>query len=86
MPLELQIIELAKNVGEVYGFQIAKELQRTSKSKSLVGYGTLYRALGRLVKMGYLTARWEDYLANLSESRPRRRYYKLTNKIVEGMK
>lgn len=39
--------------------------------------GTLYRALNRLEKMGYLESQWEDSIP-IGESRPRRRYYKLT--------
>ena len=43
-----------------HGFAIARELQRDSASDSLTRNGTIYRALARLEKAGYLTSRWED--------------------------
>lgn len=75
---------------EFYGFQIAetikairlrkqlKELQpsKWQRLRATVGYGTLYRALDRLRKMGVLQSRWEELPPG--ENRPRRRYYHLT--------
>jgi DNA-binding PadR family transcriptional regulator len=46
--------------------------------KLLTAYGTLYRALGRLEKMGLLQSRWEDPAAPARENRPGRRLYTLT--------
>lgn len=87
IPIEKQILKSARKLkqqgqDEFYGYFIARTMADEKHSKILIGYGTLYRALNRLVKFGYLTSRWEDYFANLSESRPRRRYYKLTQKSI----
>jgi PadR family transcriptional regulator PadR len=44
----------------------------------LTAYGTLYRALGRLERMGMLVSRWEDPAIPARENRPGRRLYELT--------
>lgn len=54
---------------EVYGLEIL----RVTGLKS----GTLYPILDRLETHGWVESRWEDNLA-LLDSRPRRRYYRLT--------
>jgi len=84
IPLESSILETAgelrqKGVEEFYGFQIAKEMKDRSGARMLTGYGTLYRALGRLQQMGFLSSWWEDPLVAAEQNRPRRRFYSLTN-------
>ena len=49
-----------------------------SDGRLLTAYGTLYRALARLEKMGLLTSRWEDPAIPARENRPGRRLYRLT--------
>jgi len=83
IPLESFILETAgklrqKGVEEFYGFQIAKEMKDCDGAR-LTGYGTLYRALGRLEQMGFLSSWWEDPLVAAEQNRPRRRFYSLTN-------
>lgn len=83
VPIEQSIIDTAKQllqsgITEFHGFQIALGIKGM---RSLTGYGTLYRALNRLEKMGLLDSRWED-MTTVNENRPRRRYYHL----VEGTK
>jgi PadR family transcriptional regulator PadR len=84
VPLESDICitaaELLKDgTPEFHGYELAKHLAaETSNRQSLVAYGTLYRALGRLVEMGMLTSHWEDPHIAAIESRPRRRFYSLT--------
>ena len=74
VPFEKWILDTANTVGcEFYGFQLAKQLKNRPK---VIERGTLYRALQRLEDMGYLTSRWEE----TNENKPRRRYYKLTDK------
>jgi len=84
LPIELSILEAARQlriqgVEEFHGFQIAKEIKGQKGSRFLTGYGTLYRALGRLQQQGFLTSRWEELLPT-EQHRPRRRYYKLIEK------
>ena len=56
--------------GIPYGFQIIEETGLTS--------GTVYTALGRLERDGYLTSRWENARSAHQEKRPPRRYYAVT--------
>jgi PadR family transcriptional regulator, regulatory protein PadR len=84
VPLELAICEVAAKLrrrgsGEFHGYEIAKLLSETADTRLLTAYGTLYRALGRLEKMGLLESRWEDPEIPARESRPGRRLYTLTS-------
>ena len=83
LPIEVSILEAAAQLrqlgaGEFHGFQIAKKIKDQKEARLLTGYGTLYRALERLEKQGFLSSRWEDPLAAAEQNRPRRRLYKLT--------
>lgn len=67
----------AADLTSVHGYRLAKELRAdTGRSP---GFGTLYRALGRLEQMGLLTSVWEDPHAAAGENRPRRRLYSITD-------
>lgn len=83
VPLELAICSAAAALRrggeeEFHGYEIAKTLGDASDSRLLTAYGTLYRALGRLEKMGFVTSRWEDPHVPARENRPGRRLYTLT--------
>jgi DNA-binding PadR family transcriptional regulator len=83
VPIELAICETAallhqRGVETFHGYQLAKEIKHTRDRRLLTAYGTLYRALGRLERMGLLEARWEDPLVAAEERRPARRLYQLT--------
>jgi PadR family transcriptional regulator, regulatory protein PadR len=83
VPLEVAICSAAASLRrggeeEFHGYEIAKTLGDASDSRLLTAYGTLYRALGRLEKMGLVTSRWEDPHVPARENRPGRRLYTLT--------
>jgi DNA-binding PadR family transcriptional regulator len=83
VPLELVICEAAAALRadgheEFHGYQIAKTIGDAANGRLLTAYGTLYRALGRLEKMGLLRSRWEDPAIPARENRPGRRLYTLT--------
>jgi DNA-binding PadR family transcriptional regulator len=83
VPLELAICEAAAALRSrgheaFHGYEIAKTIGDESSSRLLTAYGTLYRALGRLEKMGLLQSRWEDPAIPARENRPGRRLYTLT--------
>jgi PadR family transcriptional regulator PadR len=83
VPLELAICSAAATLRrrgeeEFHGYEIAKTLGDASDSRLLTAYGTLYRALGRLEKMGLVNSRWEDPDVPARENRPGRRLYTLT--------
>ena len=65
-------------VTEAHGFLLAKEMRDERSARRLTAYGTLYKALDRLERAGYLESRWEDPLIGAGEGRPRRRFYRLT--------
>jgi PadR family transcriptional regulator PadR len=83
LPLEAEICVgaanlLRKGIREFHGYEIAKHLGDQADRRLLTAYGTLYRALGRLEKMGLLESRWEDPEIPARENRPGRRLYTLT--------
>jgi PadR family transcriptional regulator PadR len=83
LPLEVAILEASAELRragepEVHGYLLAKLVQDLRHARRLTAYGTLYKALTRLERQGYLASRWEDPLAAAAEGRPRRRFYRLT--------
>ena len=86
IPLELAILEASAELrragqAEAHGYLLAKVVQYLREARRLTAYGTLYKALTRLEREGFLASRWEDPLTAAGEARPRRRLYRLT---VEG--
>ena len=59
----------------MYGYQIIKELEKRSQGYFQLREGTLYPALHRLERQGYLSSRWERLPGGQE-----RRYYQLTEK------
>jgi DNA-binding PadR family transcriptional regulator len=83
VPLETAILEASaesRRAGqaEVHGYELAKVVRDLRHAKRLTAYGTLYKALARLEREGFLASRWEDPQAAADEGRPRRRFYRLT--------
>jgi DNA-binding PadR family transcriptional regulator len=83
VPLELSILEAAVDLArrgtlEAHGFLLARELRDREGARRLTAYGTLYKALERLERRGYLASRWEDPIAPAKEGRPRWRFYRVT--------
>jgi PadR family transcriptional regulator len=83
IPLEVAILEASdefRRVGkpEAHGYLLATMVQGLRHTRRLTAYGTLYKALTRLEQKGYLASRWEDPQLAAAESRPRRRFYRLT--------
>ena len=62
-------------IGSAHGHQIAKHIQRTTEEVLQVEHGSLYPALHRLERQGWIAAKWE------TASRDQKRefkYYRLT--------
>jgi DNA-binding PadR family transcriptional regulator len=83
VPLEASILEAALELRqrgdpEAHGFLLAKQLRDGKQARRLTAYGTLYKALDRLERAGYLSSRWEDPLIAAGDGRPRRRFYQVT--------
>src|SRR5437660_10438969 len=68
-----------RGAAEFHGYEMAKTLGDAANRRLLTAYGTLYRALGRLEKMGLLQSQWEDAQIPARENRPGRRLYTLTS-------
>jgi DNA-binding PadR family transcriptional regulator len=90
LPIELAILDVCaarslNGIPECHGFLIASLVKGAKNSKLLTAYGTLYRALSRLEKAGFLASRWEDMSALANESRPRRRLYRITDAGSEAL-
>jgi PadR family transcriptional regulator len=83
VPLEVSILEAAlelrsRGTGEAHGFLLAKQVRDGRHARRLTAYGTLYKALERLERAGYLSSRWEDPQVAADDGRPRRRFYQVT--------
>ena len=60
-------------LGPLHGHGIAKAIQRSSDDQLCVEHGSLYPALHRLVRKGWLSAGWQD----TKKGRPMK-FYRLT--------
>jgi PadR family transcriptional regulator PadR len=60
-------------VGAMHGWGITERLQQGSRNILRVGQGSLYPALYRLERQGYVASSW-----NTTENNRRARYYELT--------
>ena len=83
VPLEVAILEgsvefIRAGAGEFHGYAMARALRDEAGARRLTGHGTLYRALDRLEKLGFLASRWEDPAVAAGEQRPLRRLYHIT--------
>lgn len=57
----------------LHGWAVSERLQTISKDALQVGQGSLYPALHRLERKGWIAARWE-----ITENNRRAKYYELT--------
>jgi DNA-binding PadR family transcriptional regulator len=61
-----------------HGFLVAGEIAERTRARHLTSHGTLYKALDRLRKRGFLESEWEAPELAANERRPRRRLYRVT--------
>ncbi len=72
--LDLLILQTVA-IGRAHGHAIARSIELRSGDALLVGHGSLYPALQRLLKLGFIVA--ED---GISENNRKARFYRLTAK------
>ena len=72
--LDLMILQMLK-WGPQHGHGIGQAIRASSQEAFQVEHGTLYPALHRLERRGWLAAEWK-----ISEANRRARYYRLTSK------
>jgi PadR family transcriptional regulator, regulatory protein PadR len=87
LPLERRLLEVAVGHAErgVYGFALAQELAGEQGETKLVAHGTLYKALDRMRRAGWLTAAWEDPETAETQGRPRRKIYRVTGEGIRAL-
>jgi DNA-binding PadR family transcriptional regulator len=83
IPIEAAVLQAGVDLGrrgepEFHGFFLAKELRDRDGARRLTAHGTLYKALDRLERAGFVQSRWEDPEVAAAEGRPRRRLYRVT--------
>jgi len=83
VPTETSILETAIEMRlggapDFHGFLIARQMREREGALLLTAHGTLYKALDRLQRFGFLESEWEDPLVAANEGRPRRRLYRVT--------
>ncbi|TFE00170.1 PadR family transcriptional regulator [Jeotgalibacillus sp. R-1-5s-1] len=65
---------------DMYGYEMVKSLKESSEDLYKMGEGTLYPALKRLEKKGWMESYWHEV-----DSGPRRKYYRITLKGQEEL-
>ena len=71
--LERLILKTLKRFGPMHGYGIAKSIQQISEEVLRVEEGSLYPALQRILKKGWVTAEWVQ-----AGPKRRNRMYRLT--------
>jgi PadR family transcriptional regulator, regulatory protein PadR len=71
--LDLLVLKSLKSQGRMHGYGITLHIQYCSRDVLRVEEGSLYPALRRMEKAGWLQAEW-----GLTENQRRARYYSLT--------
>jgi PadR family transcriptional regulator, regulatory protein PadR len=62
----------------LHGVAIVEDLSAQTEGHYVLAFGTLYPALQRLEKKGFLKGTWEDLDTATAEGRPRRRIWTIT--------
>jgi transcriptional regulator len=78
--LDLLILK-ALSLGPQHGWAISERLQQVSRSSLQIPQGSLYPALHRLERRGWISARWDA-----SDNNRRAKYYELTRAGVKQLK
>jgi transcriptional regulator len=74
LPGTLEMLVLsALRAGALHGYAIARRLEQSSGGEILVEEGSLYPALHRMERKGWIEAEW-----GLSEANRRAKYYRMT--------
>ena len=78
--LDLLVMRSLRN-GAMHGYSITRHLKKVSKEFLQVEEGSLYPALHRLEKRGFIKSQW-----GTSESNRRAKFYELTRDGVKQLK
>src|SRR3954452_4502011 len=83
LPIEDAILRAAirlwrTGTAEFHGYEIARHVAEHADRRSLTAYGTVYRALSRLGRLGLVERHWADPRIAAKQNRRGRRLYVLT--------
>lgn len=71
--LDLLVLKTLDSIGPMHGYAIARRLQQVSHDLLQVNQGSLYPALLRLVRRGWVTSKW-----GTTENNRKAKYYSVT--------
>jgi PadR family transcriptional regulator PadR len=71
--LALMVLKTLEALGPLHGYGIARRIEQTSGDLLSINYGTLYPALLKLEREGYVSSEW-----GTSDNNRKAKYYKLT--------
>ena len=71
--LALMVLKTLQMLGPLHGYGIARRIEQTSGDLLAVNYGTLYPALLKLEREGFISSEW-----GTSDNNRKAKYYKLT--------
>jgi PadR family transcriptional regulator PadR len=71
--LALMVLKTLETMGPQHGYGIARRIEQMSGDAIALNYGTLYPALVRLERRGWIRARW-----GVSDNNRRAKFYALT--------
>ena len=71
--LDLLVLKTLAQLGTMHGFGIALHIQQVSSEQLRVEEGSLYPALHRIQKAGWIASEWKT-----TENNRRAKYYRLT--------
>lgn len=83
-PVEESILTILAEY-ELYGLEIIEALEKGSGGKLKVGFGTLYPALRRLERKGFVETRWGDETPE-ERGGARRKYYTISPEGAEVLR
>jgi PadR family transcriptional regulator PadR len=79
--LDLVVLKTLDTMGPMHGYAIARRIQQISEDILQLNQGTLYPALIRLQKRGWITSKWR-----VTENSRRARYYSITKAGQEQLR
>jgi DNA-binding PadR family transcriptional regulator len=83
LPIELSVLDAgldmqSRGQAEFHGYALAREMADRERARRLTGHGTLYRALDRLERLGFLECWTENPNIAATAGRPIRVLYRVS--------
>jgi transcriptional regulator len=78
--LDLMVLKTLEALGRLHGYGIARRIEQVSDNRLSLNQGTIYPALVRLQKRGWVKAKWST-----TPSKRRAKFYSLTRSGLKQM-